>query len=119
VREFLISQLQQCGYKVSSADSSDQAIELIANNESIKLLLSDISIPGTMDGYQLVKTISENHPNVRVMVSSGNFDPAHMSSLVDKEYFEFINKPYQIKILIHKVANMLDGVVHINSRLLK
>lgn len=119
VREFLTSQLHQCGYKVSSADSSDEAIDFIANNDSIKLLLSDASASAAIDGYQWVKTIRENHPHVRIVVSAGSNDIAPVLSLVDKECFALLNKPYQMKSLIHRLATMLNGVGDLNSHLLK
>ena len=45
--------LQQAGYEVFSATSADEAAELLDDHEDVQLLVTDINLPGTVDGLKL------------------------------------------------------------------
>lgn len=63
------------GYHVIEARSADEAFELLARYRSVKLLMTDVQMPGTMDGLALARYVSEHWPEVHVVVASGAVTP--------------------------------------------
>ena len=63
------------GYHVIEARSADEAFELLANYRSVKLLMTDVQMPGKMDGLALARYVSEHWPEVHVVVASGAVTP--------------------------------------------
>ncbi|TNM60268.1 response regulator [Aliirhizobium smilacinae] len=63
------------GYHVIEARSADEAFELLAKYRSVKLLMTDVQMPGTMDGLALARYVGEHWPEVHVVVASGAVTP--------------------------------------------
>jgi CheY-like chemotaxis protein len=63
--------LAELGLIVLTADNADQAIALLNTCPQIELLLTDIQMPGSMDGVQLAHRVAELWPPVRIVVGSG------------------------------------------------
>jgi two-component system, response regulator PdtaR len=65
--------LADLGLTVLTADNADQAIERLDSHPQIDLLLTDIRMPGTMDGIRLAHHVAERWPPVKIVVLSGLF----------------------------------------------
>ncbi|KQS85013.1 MULTISPECIES: response regulator [unclassified Rhizobium] len=50
------------GYHVIEARSADEAFELLAKYRSVKLVMTDVQMPGTMDGMALARYVGEHWP---------------------------------------------------------
>jgi DNA-binding response OmpR family regulator len=50
----LCSVLEEAGHKVISTFDPDEAIEVLSNRDDIRLLITDVNLPGSMDGLKLV-----------------------------------------------------------------
>ena len=51
--EYLEFILQQAGYEVVSATSADEAAELLEDRDDVQLIVTDINLPGSMNGLKL------------------------------------------------------------------
>jgi len=69
------AQLRKFGYRVVATANGDEAIDLIESPTRIDILLTDIVLPGGMDGVTLVKEAMRARPRVGVLCMSG-YDPA-------------------------------------------
>jgi YesN/AraC family two-component response regulator len=60
---------------VVTADAGTQALEKLAADEGIEVLITDINMPG-MDGYELIERARDRRPRLRVLACSGypNFE---------------------------------------------
>lgn len=110
VREYAMSVLEHAGYKVIAAEDGQQALNLLAAREmNFDLLLTDIIMPGGIDGAQLKEKALELYPDIKVLVASGysagilNFDLEESNPAVD-----YIMKPYQRDALLSKVYALLS-----------
>ncbi len=65
--------LAELGLTVLTADNADEAIVLLDTHPEIELLLTDIQMPGSMDGIRLAHHVAERWPPVRIIVASGVF----------------------------------------------
>lgn len=98
--------LTKNGYKVFTANSSKQALLLLANTP-IDLLLSDVVMPD-MDGYELAAIVRQKHPLVRIQMASGFTSDRHVKDRdVANDYI--IAKPYRKNTLLIRVRSVLDS----------
>ena len=96
VAETTVELLRSLGADVTLAGSADAAIKLELSH--FDLVLSDVMMPGSMDGIGLARWLSAHHPTLPVVLCSGYMiDPHRLQSL----NVEFVRKPYRISELIH------------------
>ena len=63
------------GYHVIEARNADEAFELLARYRSVKLLMTDIQMPGEMDWLALARYVGEHWPDIHVVVAFGAVTP--------------------------------------------
>ena len=109
VRSVLRRALTRLGYQILEASCGQDAIEhWKEHNSTIKLLLTDVVLPGGMTGLQLAKTLRRDTPHLRVIISSGyNNESASLSSDHDLQ-MGYLPKPYTISDLARIVRENLD-----------
>jgi CheY-like chemotaxis protein len=76
VRMDLAAILQQAGFDVEEAGNSDEALRKL-NGGSYRLgaLVTDVQMPGAMNGYLLAKYVHERYPEAAIVVISGVVRP--------------------------------------------
>ena len=63
IRAMLSDYLQECGFKVLEGSTADEAVAIIENVDvPIDLVLTDIRMPGSMDGFGLARWVRANRP---------------------------------------------------------
>jgi PAS domain S-box-containing protein len=93
--------LEQLGYSVRWASDAEAALkEMAANN--IDLVLSDIVMPGPMDGLALARALKQKHPRLPILLASGYSDAAQNA----RAEFPILRKPYQIHELNAALARL-------------
>lgn len=78
------------------ATRADDALRLLAEGETFDLVLSDMVMPGKMDGLALAKAIRERHPGLPVVLTTGFSEAAAAATA---ERFRLLSKPYGIEAL--------------------
>jgi CheY-like chemotaxis protein len=78
--EFLISEylreiLEGGGHEVIATFDADEAIEVLERVGDIQLVITDINMPGSMDGLRLAAAIRERWPPIRLIVVTGCAPP--------------------------------------------
>jgi CheY-like chemotaxis protein len=63
--------LRQRGYRVFEAADADQALALLNSRQEIHALITDVQMPGSMDGIALARWVRKTRPMLRVLVVSG------------------------------------------------
>lgn len=74
VRKVVRRQLSDIGYSTVEAANADSALDLLDVVEDLSAILSDVIMPGDVDGTELARKAAENHPGVAVVLMSGNLD---------------------------------------------
>jgi CheY-like chemotaxis protein len=93
--------LEQLGYSVRWAADAETALEEIAR-DGIDLVLSDIVMPGPMDGLALARAVKQKHPGLPILLASGYSDAAQSA----RGEFPILRKPYQIHELNEALARL-------------
>ena len=63
--------LQQAGYEVLSATSADEAAELLEDHEDVRVIVTDINLPGTMNGLKLAAAAKARRPEMNIIIVTG------------------------------------------------
>lgn len=99
--------LMQLGYKVLSANSPNEAIQLAKENQGqIDLLLSDIIMPG-MNGRDLSELLLQSNPNMKRLFMSGYTADLMTGRGNMDENLLFMQKPFNMDSLSTKVRKAL------------
>ena len=69
--EYVRVVLQRAGYSVLSAQNGGEAWDLIVDRHDIRLLLTDIVMPGSFDGFELAKRVRKHQPELPVLLMTG------------------------------------------------
>ena len=107
VRDMVVMQLQNLGYRVVSAVNGSQALDLLKREGGFDLLFTDVVMPGGLNGRQLADEARKLSPGLRVIFSSGYADSAvaHHGGLDQGGHL--LNKPYRRSDLAKKVREAL------------
>jgi CheY-like chemotaxis protein len=97
--------LRQCGYTVAEATDAKEAMEALKSKLTIDLVISDIRMPGDMDGRALASWVRENHPSVQVILTSGYSRSREHEAI---ENVSYLAKPYTGQILLARIRKMLS-----------
>jgi len=109
VRELIGNLLVENGYTVLTADHGEAAIDVSQRYyQSIDLLLTDVIMPGGMTGLQLAEKLRRQRPNMRILYMSGYMDNAISLQAMKNPSLSFLQKPFALDVLAHKVRQVLD-----------
>lgn len=103
VRAVLAEEVRAAGFVVIEASCADDAIAFIRANGSVDLVFSDVQMPGKLDGQELAKILGREHPDIPVILTSGNPDIATQVQTVP-----FLKKPYRIAQVMTLIFSMLN-----------
>ena len=67
--------LADIGLTVLTAISADEAVDLLNTHPEVGLLMTDITMPGSMDGVELAHLAHKSWPLVKIVVTSGRTNP--------------------------------------------
>jgi CheY-like chemotaxis protein len=108
VRLELVDQFEGLGLIVLAAQDADEAILLLDSHPEIELLMTDIKMPGSMDGIRLAHHVRDRWPPVKIIVLSGMLN-TQLSQLPGESIF--LSKPYDPGALAEALSNMLNSHV--------
>jgi two-component system, cell cycle sensor histidine kinase and response regulator CckA len=101
--------LEAGGFRVSSASSGEDALELaLRSATTFDLLLTDVVMPG-MNGRVLAEHLLRRQPGMRVLYMSGYTDSFIAGHGVLEPGTHLLHKPFTEEVLIRKVREVLDG----------
>ena len=108
VLESVKESLSSYGYKVMTADSTDQALSLYSENkEKINLILLDLNMPGH-GGKKCLTDLLSISKSAKILMTSGYSTAQQIDDLLRAGASGFIVKPYRTEELISSIRNILD-----------
>ncbi len=109
VRELTLQRVEGLGYVAIEAENAVAAKAIIDTQDDIALVLSDIVMPGGVSGYDLAAWISENHPNIAVVLSTGFAAQELKPSGMELTDVAVLRKPYSRLELGLALQSALNG----------
>ena len=92
-----VAALQDAGFFVLEARNSPEALEILSRHSETSVLMTDVRMPGRMDGLALIARVQIVHPAIRSIVVSGN---ASAEQARKAGAFGFVAKPYLAKTIV-------------------
>ncbi|ALN74015.1 MULTISPECIES: response regulator [unclassified Aureimonas] len=83
--------IEDAGFKAYAASNADEAIRLLENHPDIRVLFTDVDMPGSMDGLKLARAVRDRWPPVSIFVASGHIKVTKEDL---PEHGLFFSKPY-------------------------
>lgn len=102
MRDLLSKILGREGFSTLSAESGERALEVMSA-ESIDLIITDIKMP-KMDGFQLLKRLKEDYPDVGVIIMTAYGDTYTVRDALLLGADEYVTKPFKS----HEVALVVE-----------
>jgi PAS domain S-box-containing protein len=93
--------LEQLGYSVRWVSDAEAALKEI-ERDGVDLVLSDIVMPGKLDGLSLARTIKQKRPRLPILLASGYSEAAQNA----RAEFPILRKPYQIHELNEALSQL-------------
>jgi signal transduction histidine kinase/CheY-like chemotaxis protein len=109
VRMIVVEVLSDLGYTVLEADNSQSGLRIVESRARIDLLLTDVGLPGGMNGRQLADAAREQRPGLKVLFLTGYAESAAVGNGRIEQGMEVMTKPFDLEMLAAKVQGMISG----------
>ena len=98
IRLILSEHLREHGFDVIEAFNADEALTMLSVSVPC-LIVTDVHMPGTLNGLDLLDNVRETNPELPVIVVSG-----HLTCIeIIDEHMQFMRKPYATNELLQKI----------------
>lgn len=110
VREAVMQRLEAIGYAVLEAANGDAGWKLIESGEPFDLVLSDVVMPGSLSGYDLIRKVKAKYPGIATLLTSGHVSAALRDLDAADPKVRLLPKPYTLRDMAEAVAQALKQV---------
>lgn len=97
--------LAECGYVPIEVASGDAAVEVLEKNIAIDIVLSDVRMPGTRDGFAVARWLAEHRPHVPVILISG--DARTRDNDAQLAGIPMLRKPVEMRVIDQRIRDAL------------
>jgi two-component system, response regulator PdtaR len=98
-----IDMIRDAGFEALSASNADHAVRILESRSDIRIVFTDINMPGSMDGIRLAQAVRGRWPPIKIIVTSG-FGGGDLKLL--PEGSQFIPKPYDAGQISDALRNL-------------
>ena len=109
VRLVVCDVLSDLGYTVLEAENGRVGLSIVASKVQIDLLLTDVGLPGDINGRQLADAARQRRPGLKVLFITGYAESMMVSNGRLELGMEVMIKPFALNTLATKVQAMIDG----------
>jgi CheY-like chemotaxis protein len=102
VKASIVLELEDAGFEVVTADNGDEACYILPKMRRIDLLLTDIRMPGKVNGWALADMARCRRPKLPVIYTSG-YTPQHGKEVEDSL---FLSKPYRAGEILRAIEKL-------------
>jgi PAS domain S-box-containing protein len=109
VRLLMVDLLQDCGYSVLEAADGPAGLNILRSDQRIDLLVTDVGLPGGMNGRQVADAGRVLRPHLKVLFITGYAENAVIGNGHLEPGMQVITKPFAMEALANKVRDMIDA----------
>ena len=107
IRQVMADVLIESGYHIIEAENGSSAMQHILSPTRIDLVISDVGLPGGMNGRQLAESARQYRAALKVLFVTGYAEQAMLTGERMEDGMEIISKPFNIETFVAKVHHIL------------
>ena len=107
IRMMLVDELEDAGIAVIEAEDANAAVAIMRNGAPIRAVITDVKMPGTMDGFGLAAWMRDRAPDVPIIITSGFATQPDCQS-INPAITRIVLKPYKPRDVASLVAALLS-----------
>jgi len=104
IRLSMADELRDAGFMVVEASNVDEALAVLGADTNIEIVLTDIRMPGRLNGLDLARWIRQNMSHIRVAIASANVEPE-----MRREFDAVFGKPVHMADVVAKLRQLLPS----------
>ena len=104
----LAGEFEDEGFEVHEAGSADRAVALLEAGLEVMAIVTDVRMPGSMDGLELVAWLADRRPGLPIVVASGYVTQPEVANL-NPAVAAVMPKPYNSTDIVVLVAGAVRG----------
>jgi CheY-like chemotaxis protein len=108
IRLEIAESLRDAGFAVIEASNGDGALAVLKSGNAVAVVISDVQMPGTIDGLALAAWLRQEMPHIVIVLVSGRLPLAAISTTADAAF----EKPIDTTLLVKKVGQLLSDRQH-------
>lgn len=103
LRMLAVDLVEEAGFEALEAGDADEAIGLLTAHLDVRIIVTDIDMPGSMDGLKLAAAVRDRWPPIHIIVVSGMHKPTAAQLPLGGLFF---SKPYDIRKMTDALRTM-------------
>lgn len=109
IRMLAAEALSEAGFDFVAAEDGRSGLALLNATPSAELLITDVGLPGGMNGRQLADAARARRPDLKVLFITGYAESAVLTGGDLNDGMYIMTKPFELKALARRVTSILDG----------
>jgi len=106
-RDAMTRTLERVGYTMRSFPSAEEALERLAEGDTVDAIVSDVRMPG-MDGYEFLRAVRADHPLLPFLLVTAYADVNDAVSALQEGADDYLTKPVKMQELRQRVQLQLE-----------
>ena len=106
VRMLAAEVLSEAGFTIIGSGSAEEALAVLQTRSDVRVLFTDVNMPGALDGLGLAQVVHKGWPAIRILIGSGRIRPRPGELPPGAQ---FIAKPYAPSALTAAVCALVQG----------
>jgi CheY-like chemotaxis protein len=116
VRMLMVEVLEEAAYVTIEAGDGPAGLKILQSNARIDLLITDVGLPGGLNGRQVADAARTTRPDLRVLFVTGYAENAAVGNGLLDVGMQVIAKPFVMTALGNKVREMIEGASLTSAR---
>ncbi len=108
LRNLIVHQIRALDYQVVTAASAIEGMAALRAHPEVALLLSDIALPGGVDGVEAVRSAVDARPDLKIVFMTGHTDHSELPLLGRSTPPRLLRKPFASRDLAAAIRDALD-----------
>jgi|SRR5580693_5211361 len=96
--------LADAGFDVLEAGNADEALRILEATPAVRVVFSDVEMPGSTDGLGLARNICRHWPSIGIVLTSGHRIREEMIPCDGR----FVAKPYDGQVLVRQIEEIVN-----------
>nr|WP_277819277.1 response regulator [Pseudoroseomonas vastitatis] len=108
IRMLITEVLEELGYAAIEAADGPEGLRVLQSNRRVDLLVTDVGLPGGMNGRQLADAARQQRPGLKVLFITGYAENAVIGKTILEPGMQVVTKPFAMQALATHIRDMIE-----------